>query len=386
MWEHLAKLYSKANASRKFDVEHDLAQLKQGELSISSYYQDAVTLWTEQDRILASLSSSPPTPDAINERASTRVMRFLMNLRPEFEGIRASLLHREVSAVEDVLAELLREETRLKSQAKLDIHSNGPGLAFAVGGRPQFHRPAKGDVICYHCKAPGHIQFHCPKRNTCNYCKLEGHLIAACPTLAQRSRSRSAGSRTRSSRPAVGGAYAAVNEGSTSRGSSGASMTPEEVRRLVQDALKEALPSAFATGKPSSCFPSWHVDSAAYNHMTSSTSVFRNLDKSAPGIALQAADGNRMEVQGVGHVVQPRISLPNTLYVPQLVPSLVSVGQLADDGCRIIFDAAGCFVQDTRTGKELGRGSKKGRTYMLDHLDVQAGGGQVQDRSVGDPL
>ncbi|CAI0444728.1 unnamed protein product [Linum tenue] len=47
-------------------------------------------------------------------------------------------------------------------------------------------------------------------------------------------------------------AYAAVDGGSTAQSSSGVSLTPEDVRRLVQDALKDVLPSAltsaFATG------------------------------------------------------------------------------------------------------------------------------------------
>ncbi|CAL1377985.1 unnamed protein product [Linum trigynum] len=191
IWKHLADLYSKASASRKYDIEFDLAALKQGELDVSSYYQEAMTLWTEHDLITSSLVSAAASTEVLQERASSRVMHFPMNLHAEFEGIRASLLHRGISTIEAVLPELLREETRLKSQAKLDIHASDSHSAFAVNpGRPQFARTPSGEIICHFCKEPGHIQFHYKKRSTCNYCKLEGHLIANCPTLARRGRQR----------------------------------------------------------------------------------------------------------------------------------------------------------------------------------------------------
>ncbi|CAI0425256.1 unnamed protein product [Linum tenue] len=143
-------------------------------------------------------------------------MHFLMNLRAEFEGICASLLHCNISTIEGVLPELLREETRLKSQAKLDIHASDPGAAFAVRqGRPQFARTTSG-VIIFH--------FYCP-------------------TLAQRGQNRNAAGNSHyrggpRSRPA-GGAYATAVTEAPSPG-----MSPEDVCKLVQEALKEAFASA----------------------------------------------------------------------------------------------------------------------------------------------
>ncbi|CAL1386829.1 unnamed protein product [Linum trigynum] len=128
MWQHLTTLYSKASASRKFDVELDLANLKQGDRDVSTFYQDAMTLWTEHDLLMSSLVPAAASADVIRERTSSRVMRFLMHLRAEFESVRASLLHRNVDTMEEVLAALLREETRLRSQSKLDIHASDNAL------------------------------------------------------------------------------------------------------------------------------------------------------------------------------------------------------------------------------------------------------------------
>ncbi|CAL1381515.1 unnamed protein product [Linum trigynum] len=323
-----------------------------------------MTLWIEHDLLMSSLVFAAASADVIRERTSSHIMRFLMNLRAEFESVHASLLHLNMDTMEEVLATLLREDTRLRSQSKLNVHASDNATTFAVqGGQPQFHRTAKGEIICHYCKEPGHIQFHCKKRNSCNYCKQDGHLIGECPTLARRGQGR--GNSSRGGPQLVETTYA-MEAASPSL----PSLIPDDVCRMVQEALKESLPStltsAFATGNIFSS-PAWHIDSAAYKHMTNSRTSFAPLNHSVPHLALQVASGSTMTVCGVGCVVHPNISIPDTLYVPKLFPSLVSVVQLTDDGFWVIFYADGCTVQDTRTGKEIGRVSKNGMTFMLDH-------------------
>ncbi|CAN0877143.1 Retrovirus-related Pol polyprotein from transposon TNT 1-94 [Linum grandiflorum] len=370
MWNHLTTLHSQTNASRKFELESEMARLEQGDKDISSYYQAAVHLWTEHDLLLSSSVTATESAAVLQERASSRLMTFLMKLRTEFESIRASLLHRNVTKIADVLGELLREETRLRSQAKLEIHSAETGTVFAVqSGKPQFHRTPSGEIICHFCHEPGHILLHCKKRNICNYCKKTGHMIGACPILARRGRARTVGGSFSSGGSQVGSS--SIPAFATEQVDTSASLLSQDaIRRMVQDAIKEALPTAltsvFAAGMHSRSGFFWHLDSAAFNHMTSSRSSFEQI-RPGPRMELQVANGTRIPVQGIGTVVNKGLQLPDTLYVPQLVPNLVSVGQLVDDGCRIIFDANGCVVQDTKTGMEIGRGSKHGRVFSLDH-------------------
>ncbi|CAL1411326.1 unnamed protein product [Linum trigynum] len=161
-WQHLTSLYSKASASRELDFDLDLANLKQGDRDLSTYYQDAMTLWTEHDLLTSSLVSATASTEVLRECTAFRVMRFLINLRAEFEGVCVSLLHSIVDTMEEVLPALLREETCLCSQSKLDIHAHENANAFAVhGSKPKFHRTSKGEIICHYCKEPGQIQFHC---------------------------------------------------------------------------------------------------------------------------------------------------------------------------------------------------------------------------------
>ncbi|KAH0669932.1 hypothetical protein KY285_024075 [Solanum tuberosum] len=60
--------------------------------------------------------------EILEERQRTRIVQFLMKLRLEFESIHGSLLNREVTlALDVVLAVVLREETRLETQAAMEF-------------------------------------------------------------------------------------------------------------------------------------------------------------------------------------------------------------------------------------------------------------------------
>ncbi|CAL1374387.1 unnamed protein product [Linum trigynum] len=117
MWKYLADTYKTAGASRQYEVEVELAALFQGSLDVTSYYNAARNLWTEQDMIIASLLTTAGTQEVKAEREKIRLMQFLMRLNPEFETIRASLLNRENLRIEGVLGALIQEETRLRTQA-----------------------------------------------------------------------------------------------------------------------------------------------------------------------------------------------------------------------------------------------------------------------------
>ncbi|CAN0830328.1 hypothetical protein LINGRAHAP2_LOCUS1364, partial [Linum grandiflorum] len=128
-----------------------------------------------------------------------------------------------------------------------------------------------GEIICHFCKEPGHIQLHCKKRNTCNYCKKSGHLIGDCPILAKRGRK----SNGLLSSPVVGGAYATTVAPASIAPPTSSLFSQDDIRRFVQEALKDALPSAFTsvfTMGTLPCSISWLLDSAAYNHMANSRS------------------------------------------------------------------------------------------------------------------
>ncbi|CAN0913224.1 Retrovirus-related Pol polyprotein from transposon RE1 [Linum grandiflorum] len=388
MWKHIRDTYSQTNSARQFELENEIALFNQGDRDIGSYYQEFLTLWTEYDMLTALLVKEAPTDAVMKERDRSRLMQFLMKLRPEFESIRASLLHRNVTSLDTALGELVREEMRLQSQARLDtqqLPNAGSASVFAVnkssGHRPQFQRGNTSHLTCHFCNEVGHIQPHCRKRNLCTYCKQSGHIVLECKILAKRD-SRSSGALTfrgpGSISQSSGSSFAVGSvplPDSMVSSSSTSGLTSADVRRLIAEALQEVLPSAlnsaFATGTTAGNLPRWLLDSAAFNHMTSGRKYFSFL-KPDNTTSLQVANGACLPACGMGTVTTGDVTLSNTLLVPKLVPNLVSVGQLTEDGCEIIFNDKGCIVQDQKTRTILGKGRKDGRIYVLEGYDRQA--------------
>ncbi|CAL1380274.1 unnamed protein product [Linum trigynum] len=379
MWKHLVTTNCQANASCQFELELALSGLAQDDRDVRSYYQEAMHLWTESDLLSASLSATPASAETIAERTRTRTMTFIMKLRRDFEPIWASILHRNITNLDTILAELYREETRLKSQAQVDSQSLGSvegSAAFATSSyRPQFQSGSDGQGppaarICHYCREPGHIQPFCKKCNWCNYCKKVGHILSDC---RQRARRQSGSSRP-SGPPPPAPAFATAERvappaGGVAGSSSTAGVSKADLTKLLHEALQVVMSSAFAAGASSCNSRTWLFDSGAFNHMTSHFRSFSSLEPVSR--QLQVANGAVLPVTGIGSISEPSLSLSRTLHVPRLVPNLISVGQLADEGCEVRFIDKGCLVQDRMTGRELGQGRKQGRVYVLESLHTR---------------
>lgn len=69
-----------------------------------------------------------------NERDRSKVLQLLMKHRPEFESIRANILNWNIMDLDSIPAELLREETQLRTQATLDARNSIVDTVFLAAG------------------------------------------------------------------------------------------------------------------------------------------------------------------------------------------------------------------------------------------------------------
>ncbi|CAN1176981.1 Retrovirus-related Pol polyprotein from transposon TNT 1-94 [Linum perenne] len=372
VWAHLRKTYSQVNVSRVFEVEYALASLTQGDMDIRSFHLAAQTLWTEQDILSNSLLTSIASAEIQQERHRNRVLQFLMKLRPEFESARSHLISSNIVDMDTVLGDLVRAETRYKTQAQIDGAIVNGGTVFATSksynhsrpsysspqqqSRPQFGGANTGALRCRHCGENGHMQSTCRRRNFCNYCKRPGHINTDC----------------RGKRAAYSIGYSGYGSSAptaASVSSTGSSSTSADIHNLVQEAIQQALPTAlnaaFATFGVTGNSQLWHLDSACFNHMTGHSSGFQNY-RPLHNASVQVANGQKLPISGIGDIQTSVGSLRNTLHVPSLVPNLVSVGQLTDDGYVVSFSSSGCYVQDQRTRRPIKLGSKVERSFFLE--------------------
>ena len=95
-WNHLKKLYHQPNKAREFHLGTELAKYGQGDKSVQDYSNGYLTLRNEIDSMILSDVPTEALSSVINIQKNAHISQFLMNLRYEYESIRAALLNREI--------------------------------------------------------------------------------------------------------------------------------------------------------------------------------------------------------------------------------------------------------------------------------------------------
>ncbi|WVZ20583.1 hypothetical protein V8G54_007905, partial [Vigna mungo] len=118
----------------------------------------------------------------------------------------------------------------------------------------------------------------------------------------------------------------------------------------------------------------WYVNSGCSNHMTYNKSWLTNLDESKKS-KVRVADNSTLKVEGIGNVrIKSRngmhATLENVLLVPEMKCSLISVGQLNENGYTVIMGSnAQMEVYDRGKNLILKCLRSGNRTFQV-HLDV----------------
>ncbi|XP_020250603.1 uncharacterized protein LOC109827988 [Asparagus officinalis] len=115
----------------------------------------------------------------------------------------------------------------------------------------------------------------------------------------------------------------------------------------------------------------WYVDSGCSNHMTSSRTMFQNLDDSKKSV-VRLGDGKQLTVEGLGTIVfsteQGKSKLlHNVQYVPKLAHNLLSVGQLVCGGYKVVFEDDMCVIKEKQSNEALMKiAMGKNKVFPLD--------------------
>ena len=118
---------------------------------------------------------------------------------------------------------------------------------------------------------------------------------------------------------------------------------------------------------------SWILDSGASFHACYSRDVMQNFRQYSGKVRL--ADNKCLDITGVGDVVLKTTlgtnwTLKNVKFIPDLKTMLISVGQLDDEGHRVIFGNHQWKI--TKGNLVVARGQKRGTLYMVEISDAEA--------------
>ena len=293
MWGYLKRIYHQENSARRFQLEHDIAQYCQGQMTVQEYYSGFFVLWTEYTDI-AYATLTGETLSGIQEvHKITQRDQFLMKLRPEFETMRSNLMNRHPSpSLETCLNEVLREEQRIFTQHQLSQQSsNGPTeVAYVAKGKPPRRDTDLSKIQCFTCKEYGHYSSQC-RRKVCNYCKASGHIISECRKRPENRNSRAYSAIASSDSQSVASASP-----SSSMSSQPSAPSPPINPEMIQQMILQAFSTLGISGK---IFPSpsmWYFDSGASNHMTSTSRLMSNIQSYDGKLQVQTANGGHLPI------------------------------------------------------------------------------------------
>ena len=135
VWEDLNERFSQRNAPRIFEIQRDIAYLRQEQLSVSSYYTKLKGLWDE-------LASYDNTAHGA-QQDQQKQMQFLMGLNETYSAIRGQiLLMHPLPSIRQAYASVSQEEKqRLLSSTHAAIDSSS-SATMTVRSRPH---PVRND-------------------------------------------------------------------------------------------------------------------------------------------------------------------------------------------------------------------------------------------------
>ena len=133
------------------------------------------------------------------------------------------------------------------------------------------------------------------------------------------------------------------------------------------------LPSSSASNTAlctiSGTSPTWLLDYACCNHMTSSPDVIPSHGSTSLPTTY-TANGSPMHVSHLGNVSTLALSISNVYQIPKLTHNLLFVGKLTKLGFSLTFSSTGVVVQDSQMGQIVGIARKVARLFELIFLNL----------------
>ena len=158
----MACLYVQTNSGKRYHLERKLRNAQQGNDSSHAFYVKMTTLWDQLSFMEPQFTSAANSATFETYRQETRLVKFLMALRPEYEHVRSMLLHPSPPpSVDMALSELLSGE---QTQSSLSTKRTTDGGYVLVSTSPTTQPRLLG---------PPHYKGGPP--DISNYLKNKGH-------------------------------------------------------------------------------------------------------------------------------------------------------------------------------------------------------------------
>ena len=284
-----------------------------------------------------------------------------MGLRDEFELARSHILHQDpLLTVSQAIHKLVDNETRLQIEP-ISIQTMVLATPVVVPQTVTHVFPSVNSPTSVSKGKGNNVRRHNNKKSLLIYsfCKNKGHSVETCYTRRRILQNTTA--LTQSELSAMD---------SHSKSSLALSLFIVDLQDMVNQVhLPSSSASNTALSTISCTSPTWLLDSACCNHMTSSSDVVPSHTSTSLS-TIYTANGSPMHVSHLGNVSTPALSVFNVYHIPKLTHNLFSVGQLTELGFSLTFSSTGVVVQNSQTGQIVGTARKVGRLFELIFLHL----------------
>uniref|UniRef100_A0A2N9GQ49 Reverse transcriptase Ty1/copia-type domain-containing protein n=1 Tax=Fagus sylvatica TaxID=28930 RepID=A0A2N9GQ49_FAGSY len=319
LWENVNQMYSDlGNQSQIFELTLKLGEMRQGEDSVTKYFNSLKRVW--QDLDLFNTYEWKSVEDSRHHKKiveDNRIFKFLAGLNIECDEVRGRVIGRQpVPTIGDVFSEVRREESR----RNVMLGKKGPGVAVESSALVAADANSS-KAITYQRRTDDKPQVWC------DYCNKPRHTRETCWKIHGKP------ANWKSSKPGdrSGRAFPTANEAEVT------SFTKEQMEHLLtllKSNSSSGIPSVSVaqTGNEpnalSCCLNSsapWIIDSGASDHMTSSHNFFESYSPCSGIEKVRIADGSFSSIAGKGLIkISERIDLKSVLHVPKLACNLLS--------------------------------------------------------------
>ncbi|KAF3771560.1 hypothetical protein EJ110_NYTH60183 [Nymphaea thermarum] len=316
MWTVFARMYGrKKRVLHTYQIKRSIYALKQGDLSVASFYVPLKTKWEELDHHVND-DWKCGSDHALYWEKEWMDCTFILlgGLHDEFESIQSQLLNcDEIPGIEEVYARVESEE-QWRQIMHIDSSQGSSPAAFVSRTSGTGQCPARR---CSHCNKLGHSVDFCWDLHP------EKHLVRGRPPPNRRAPS--------------------LPESSTSSNVAKSKLSSDQLKELqayisrlstqddtsTSEGAKLAQALVATSDQGNSPLGDWIVDSGATHHMTGDPKTFQEYKLTSGQQRVSMADGSSISVAGKGSLsLLNKYCFHNALHVPNIPVNLLSVSSI----------------------------------------------------------